>query len=122
MKLNFLKNYPPAWRQQIDEYLAGQRREFTVDVELSGTDFQKSVWRAMMQIPYGQTRSYQEIAQIIGRPKAVRAVGTACGKNQFPIIVPCHRVVAKHGLGGFSLGLDIKRKLLKLESVNLEKL
>lgn len=104
------------WRKQVDEYLAGKRKVFAVKVELAGTEFQKAVWREMMKIPYGETRSYQDIARAIGKPKAVRAVGTACGKNAWPIIVPCHRVVAKNGLGGFSLGVDVKEYLLSLEN------
>lgn len=111
-----MESYPLAWRKQVDEYLAGKRKVFAVKVELVGTEFQKAVWREMMKIPYGETRSYQNIARAIGKPKAARAVGTACGKNAWPIIVPCHRVVAKNGLGGFSLGLYIKEYLLSLEN------
>lgn len=82
-----------------------------------GTLFQKKVWRAIQQIPYGQTRSYKWIAQKIGSPKAFRAVGQACKANPFPIVVPCHRVIASSGkLGGFNGGLKLKRQLLKLEA------
>lgn len=116
MNLGFLESYPPEWRKQVDEYLAGERKVFTIEIDLAGTDFQKAVWRELMNIPYGETRSYQEIAQAIGRPKAARAVGTACGKNAWPIIIPCHRVVAKNGLGGFSLDMNLKKYLLQLEN------
>ena len=84
--------------------------------KIEGTPFQKKVWQAIATIPYGETRSYQWIAQKIGNPKAVRAVGQACGANPLPLMVPCHRVVASNGkIGGFSLGLKLKRRLLKLE-------
>jgi O-6-methylguanine DNA methyltransferase len=115
MDLSFADHWPAEWRRQVDEYLVGKRRDFSVKVEPEGTEFQKAVWYEMTKIPYGQTRSYAEIARRIGRPRAVRAVGGACGKNPYPIIVPCHRVVATNGLGGFSLGLDLKKKLLALE-------
>lgn len=86
----------------------------------AGTEFQQSVWRAMMKIPLGETRSYGELARIIGRPQAVRAVGGACGANPIPVLVPCHRVLAAHGrLGGFSCGLDWKRALLAREGRQL---
>jgi len=86
----------------------------------AGTDFQRSVWRAMRQIPSGQTSSYGEIAKAIGKPKAVRAVGGACGANPIPVLVPCHRVLAAHQkIGGFSGGLDWKRKLLARERAML---
>ena len=81
-----------------------------------GTDFQKSVWQALLKIPYGKTSSYKELANEIGKPKAMRAVGTAVGKNPFLIIVPCHRVIKNDGsLGGFAYGSEIKKKLLKIE-------
>jgi len=80
-----------------------------------GTEFQQAVWREMQKIPRGQTRTYGEIATAIGRPKAVRAVGSACGANPLPLFIPCHRVVAKNGLGGFGSGLPWKKLLLELE-------
>ena len=80
-----------------------------------GTDFQKSVWRELKKIPRGQTRTYGEIAAAIGKPKAVRAVGSACGANPLPVFIPCHRAVAKNGLGGFGSGLPWKILLLKTE-------
>ncbi|MDR0591347.1 MAG: methylated-DNA--[protein]-cysteine S-methyltransferase [Candidatus Nomurabacteria bacterium] len=113
----YLAGYPLDWRQQVQEYLAGKRRNFDVGLTtLPGTEFQQAVWRAMLKIQYSQTKSYKQIAKDIGRPKAFRAVANACGANPYPIIIPCHRVVASHGLGGFSLGLDLKKKLLRLES------
>ena len=99
------------------EYFAGERREFDLSLRLSGTEFQMSVLRALQQIPYGETTSYAEIAERIGRPKAVRAVGAANGRNPIPIIVPCHRVIGSHGeLTGFGGGLDTKEALLRLEA------
>ena len=83
---------------------------------LGGTDFQRKVWRAMEKIPYGETRTYGEIAMVVGHPRASRAVGAACGKNPMPLFIPCHRVVASNGIGGYSNNLEIKRKLLALEN------
>ncbi len=100
---------------EIEEYLSGSRKEFTVPVAPEGTDFQKDVWDAMQDIPYGSTATYGEIAKEIGRPGAARAVGMACGANPIPVIIPCHRVVASDGIGGYSGGLAIKRKLLNIE-------
>jgi len=104
-------------RQQLTEYFAGERREFDLPLKLSGTEFQMSVLHALQHIPYGETSSYAEIAERIGRPKAVRAVGAANGRNPLPIIVPCHRVIGSHGeLTGFGGGLDTKEALLRLEA------
>jgi methylated-DNA-[protein]-cysteine S-methyltransferase len=104
-------------RQQLTEYFAGARREFDLPLKLSGTEFQMSVLHALQHIPYGETTSYAEIAERIGRPKAVRAVGAANGRNPLPIIVPCHRVIGSHGeLTGFGGGLDTKEALLRLEA------
>lgn len=103
-------------RQQLADYFAGRRTRFDLDMNLMGTDFQKQVWQALTQIPYGQTLSYGELAVRIGNPNASRAVGLANGKNPIPIIVPCHRVVGKNGrLTGFGGGLDVKAYLLELE-------
>lgn len=102
--------------QELIEYFGGRRREFSVPLDLRGTEFQLSVWREIAAIPYGETRTYGGIADAAGRPRAVRAVGTATGNNPVPIVVPCHRVIAAQGrLGGFSGGLDVKRRLLALE-------
>ena len=104
--------------RQLQQFAAGQPVRFTVPLDLgAGTTFQQSVWRTLLTIPRGETRTYAWVAQQIGNPKAVRAVGGACGANPVPIIVPCHRVVASGGkLGGFSLGLPLKRRLLVLEA------
>jgi methylated-DNA-[protein]-cysteine S-methyltransferase len=104
-------------RQQLTEYFDGKRREFDLPLRLNGTEFQLSVLEALQNIPYGETMSYSDIAQRIGRPKAVRAVGAANGRNPIPIIVPCHRVIGSHGdLTGFGGGLDTKEALLRLEA------
>lgn len=101
---------------ELKEYCSGERTNFTIPIKYYGTDFQKSVWDTLVTIPYGETWTYSDIAQAINRPKAVRAVGGAIGANQLLIIVPCHRVIGKDGsLTGFSSGLDIKKRLLKLE-------
>lgn len=102
--------------RELEEYFSGQRREFTVPLDLHGTDFQKKCWRALSRIPYGKTRTYAEIARAVGSPQGFRAVGMANHDNPVPIIVPCHRVLASDGtLGGFGGGLELKRKLLELE-------
>lgn len=101
---------------QLNEYFTGNRKEFDLKLRLVGTDFQKSVWRALMEIPHGETRSYMQIAERIGNPKGVRAVAQSIGANGLAIIVPCHRVIsANHSLTGFAGGLEAKRFLLDLE-------
>jgi O-6-methylguanine DNA methyltransferase len=102
--------------RQLDQYFAGERREFTIPLDLRGTEFQLACWRALLEIPYGETRSYADIARAIGHPKAFRAVGMSNNRNPVAIVVPCHRVIASGGsLCGYGGGLDIKRKLLDLE-------
>ena len=102
--------------EQLREYFSGQRKQFELPYELRGTEFQKKVWAALEAIPYGQTRSYREIAQAVGNPKAVRAVGAANGKNPMWVVVPCHRVIgADGGLTGYAGGVELKRALLELE-------
>jgi len=102
--------------RQLRLYFAGDLKIFDLPLELIGTEFQKRVWNALLAIPYGQTRSYTQIAQQIGAPRAVRAVGAANGRNPIPIVVPCHRVIGASGdLVGFGGGLEWKRKLLDLE-------
>lgn len=102
--------------RQLTEYFAGKRKSFTVPLDFAGTDFQKSVWQALLKIPFGQTRSYGEIAKSLGNAKAVRAVGAANGKNPISIIAPCHRVIGSTGkLTGFAGGLEVKARLLDLE-------
>lgn len=102
--------------QQLEEYFAGRRRAFDVPLELTGTDFQETVWRALLEIPYGTTESYADLARRIGRPTAVRAVARANGDNRIPVIVPCHRVIGADGrLTGYGGGLWRKQRLLDLE-------
>ena len=102
--------------QQLGAYFAGTLTAFTVPLDFAGTDFQKSVWQALLTIPFGETRSYTEIARQIGRPGAVRAVGAANGRNPISIIAPCHRVIGSNGaLTGFAGGLEAKALLLELE-------
>ncbi len=109
----------PALREaekQLTEYFSGQRCEFSLPLAAKGTPFQMQVWHALTTIPYGETWSYQDLADAIGNPKAVRAVGLANGKNPISIIVPCHRVIGKNGkLTGYAGGVERKEKLLKLE-------
>ena len=102
--------------RQLDEYFAGKRRQFDIPVCPHGTDFQKAVWKELLAIPYGETRSYKQIAQKIGNPEACRAVGMANNRNPISIIIPCHRVIgAKGALIGYGGGLEMKQKLLDLE-------
>lgn len=102
--------------RELDEYFRGERREFTTPLAPEGTDFQRAAWKALTTIPYGETRSYGEQAARIGRPKAVRAIGAANGRNPLPIFLPCHRVIGANGsLTGFGGGLDKKEWLLRLE-------
>lgn len=105
----------PACRQ-LREYFAGERREFEVAIDVEATDFQREVWSELQKIPYGETRSYGQIAEALGKPKAMRAVGLANGKNPIAILVPCHRVIGSSGaLTGYAGGMDAKRWLLEHE-------
>ncbi|MBB4838249.1 methylated-DNA-[protein]-cysteine S-methyltransferase [Sphingomonas kyeonggiensis] len=111
-------NHPvlTATETQLKEYFAGSRTRFDLPLDFHGTDFQKSVWAELLAIPFGETRSYGEIAMKLGRPKASRAVGAANGRNPISIVAPCHRVIGSTGkLTGFAGGLDAKDYLLKLE-------
>ena len=101
-------------KEEIEEYFQGKRKTFDLPLDAKGTEFQKRVWKELLDIRYGETLSYGEIGDRIGT-KAYRAIGNACGKNPIPILIPCHRVVGKDNIGGFSLGLDLKRKLLDME-------
>jgi methylated-DNA-[protein]-cysteine S-methyltransferase len=101
---------------QLEEYMAGTRTEFDLPLKPEGTEFQKKVWNALLLIPYGETKSYKDIAVLIDNPKGCRAVGMANNRNPIPIIIPCHRVIGANGsLIGYGGGLDIKVKLLELE-------
>jgi len=126
------KNFPPTkdknvkWEKSVEktapyarelkEYFSGKRREFTFSLDLRGTPFQKQCWQALLAIPYGETRTYADIARAIKNPQAFRAVGLANNRNPIAIVVPCHRVIASDGtLCGYGGGLDVKQKLLELE-------
>ena len=109
-----------ATHEQLAEYFAGERRAFDLPLDFQGTDFQQQVWAALLEIPYGETRSYAQIAAAIGRPTACRAVGAANGRNPISIVAPCHRVVGSDGrLTGFAGGLAVKERLLALERTAL---
>lgn len=129
--IDFAEEYPEEKEQQertevsdeaarqLEEYFQGKRKTFKLPLKLKGTEFQKLVWDALLTIPYGETRSYSEIACQIGRPKASRAVGMANHRNPVAIVVPCHRVIGKNGsLTGYAGGLDKKERLLDLERRN----
>lgn len=103
-------------REQLVAYLAGDLVAFDLDLRPEGTPFQQQVWSALRRIPFGQTVSYGDLARELGRPGGARAVGQANGANPIPIVIPCHRVVARNGLGGFSAGLHRKERLLALEN------
>ena len=107
---------------QLDEYFANKRTTFDLPIKYpSGTPFQHSVWNALRDIPYGETRSYEDIARAIGNPKAVRAIGQTNTRNPILLLVPCHRVINKNGtIGGFGCGVEVKRKLLQLEGINIK--
>lgn len=108
-----------AVRRQLEEYFAGTRRSFEIELELRGTDFRKRCWRELLKIPYGETRSYAAIARAVGNPKGFRAVGQANHYNPIAIIVPCHRVLDSGGyLGGYGGGLPVKAFLLRLEGAS----
>lgn len=109
-----------AAARQLDDYFAGRRQRFDLPLDFRGTAFQKQVWAALLAIPYGETRSYADIARALGRPSAMRAVGAANGRNPLSIIAPCHRVIGSNGaLTGFAGGLAAKRHLLALEGIVL---
>lgn len=105
-----VKDEIPVW---LDNYF--KNKEIDINCIQTGTHFQQQVWEEIAKIPWGQTRTYSDIAMSLGKPKAYRAVANACGKNKICLLVPCHRVVSKHGIGGYSSGVDIKKRLLTLE-------
>ncbi|MGM0984466.1 MAG: methylated-DNA--[protein]-cysteine S-methyltransferase [Pseudomonadota bacterium] len=102
-------------RDQLLGYLAGRRRHFSLDLAPGGSDFQRQVWSALLRIPYGETRTYGQLARQLGREGAARAIGAASGANPLPLLIPCHRLVAADGMGGYSGGIELKRRLLVLE-------
>ena len=109
------------FRSEVEQYFARRRREFSVDLDLRGTEFQRRCWQALLEIPYGETRTYADIARAVGQPRGFRAVGMANHDNPVAIVVPCHRVIASDGtLGGYGGGLPGKRWLLELEGVKFE--
>lgn len=109
-------------RRELEEYAAGTRRRFEVPFELEGTHFQCEVWKALFEIPFGEVKTYGEVARALGRPEAARAVGAAAGRNPLPVIIPCHRLIGSGGsLTGFSAGIEVKRQLLELEGAALPK-
>jgi len=104
---------------QLKRYLKGELKRFSCPSDIKGTPFERKVWSALAKIPYGRTRSYQEVAQAIGHPKAFRAVGNANGRNSLPLIIPCHRVIhSGGGLGGYGHGLEVKKQLLDFEKAH----
>jgi O-6-methylguanine DNA methyltransferase len=110
------ENATRSYVRELEEYFAGKRREFSFPLDLRGTDFQLACWQALLAIPYGETRSYADIARAVGRPQGFRAVGMANNRNPVAIVVPCHRVIASDGtLCGYGGGLEVKRRLLELE-------
>jgi len=101
--------------RQLTQYFAGERKTFDLPIRMDGTEFQRKVWQALCDIPYGEVRTYGDIARAVGNPRACRAIGGANHKNPICIIVPCHRVVAANGIGGYGEGIGIKKYLLELE-------
>ena len=110
---DFFKDYC----KQLNEYFEGNRKQFNLSLDIQGTDFQKRVWKALMAIPFGELRSYKQIAAAVGNSNASRAVGMANNKNPLPIVIPCHRVIGSNGsLTGFASGIELKQKLIQFES------
>jgi methylated-DNA-[protein]-cysteine S-methyltransferase len=108
------------YARQLEEYFSGKRTTFTIPLDLQGTPFQLEVWSAMREVPYGKTASYHDVAQKLQKPLAVRAVGTAIGRNPVLIVAPCHRIIGKNGtLTGYRGGLEMKDQLLKLENATI---
>lgn len=115
--VNNINNILIKTKLELEEYFCGKRVDFDIPIKLKGSDFQIEVWNELLKIPYGEVRTYGEIAKLIGNPNASRAVGMACNKNPLMIVVPCHRVIGKNkNLVGYEYGIDVKQKLLDLES------
>lgn len=105
--------------KQINQYLNGDRKVFDLPLYTNGTEYQEKTWKALKEIPYGQVRTYKEVATLTGNPNASRAVGGCCNKNPILIVIPCHRVIgSNHKLTGYAYGIDLKETLLKLETLN----
>ena len=120
IQLHESKSTLAPYLRELNDYFAGERREFSFPLDLRGTEFQLACWHELLEIPYGETRSYREIAEAIGHPHAYRAVGMSNNRNPVAIVVPCHRVIASSGaLCGYGGGLEIKRKLLEHERAGL---
>ncbi|MBE20188.1 MAG: cysteine methyltransferase [Gammaproteobacteria bacterium] len=102
--------------KQLNQYFLKKRRTFSIKIHLEGTNFQKEVYKEMINIKYGKVLTYKDLAEKAGHPRAYRAVGSTCGANKIPIVIPCHRVISSSGLGGFGGGLRLKKFLLNLES------
>lgn len=102
--------------KQVNEYFNGTRKKFSLPLLLEGTEFQKGIWTEMMKVKFGETIPYSELARRAGKPRAVRAAANACGRNPMGLIIPCHRIVAKNGIGGFTGDINIKKKLLDFEN------
>lgn len=122
MDLQWLDEMSGEARMEVLEFLRGERREFSAELmreaqDQGGTEFKRRVLQEMAKIPYGEARSYGEIAELAGYSRAARAVGTVCRNNKYPIIIPCHRVVASNGIGGYAFGVEMKRGLLGREGV-----
>lgn len=110
-------------KKQILEYLSGKRKQFDLKIAPTGSNFEKTVWQAILEIPYGKTASYLDIAKKINKPKACRTVGNANNKNPLPIIIPCHRIILNNGeIGGYGYGIEMKRRLLDIEKGNINKM
>lgn len=113
---------PKSFKKELAEYFGGRLRDFSQEIAFAqGTEFERAVWLALKKIPYGQTRSYKWLAEQVGKPSASRAVGQALAKNPIPIVLPCHRIIEADGrIGGYTPGIDIKRRLLALEYYHLQ--
>ncbi|OPJ55791.1 methylated-DNA--[protein]-cysteine S-methyltransferase [Alkalithermobacter paradoxus] len=121
-EITYSKLENDSFVRQIRDYACGNLRKFNIDIILNGTEFQKKVWKALIEIPYGETATYKEIAYKIGCDRGYRAVGNANNKNSIPIIIPCHRVIgSNNNLVGFAGGLDMKIKLLEIEGIYIKK-